>query len=81
MNFPKVTQKENDEFIQKYLKSDGILVLRIIAHNTNDLIMANLIGIIYQTYRNSLDNKTQTNNLDDQQQCNRHYMNVNSSSI
>ncbi|CAF0756109.1 unnamed protein product [Rotaria sordida] len=79
MNLFKSEKEQQDEFIEKYLKCDGILVLRIIAHNTNDIIMANLVGALFKIYLNSIEKEN--NDDDDQRQLNGHYERVDSSSI
>lgn len=50
------TTEQYDEFIDKYLKWDGKLVLKIIAHNTNDIVMANLVAALFKLYFNEQNN-------------------------
>ncbi|CAF1175814.1 unnamed protein product [Rotaria sp. Silwood1] len=81
MNLSKSTEKQQDEFIEKYLKYDGILVLRIIAHNTNDIIMANLVGALFKIYLNSIKKENNDDDNNHQIQSNGHYERVDTSSI
>ncbi|CAF3655313.1 unnamed protein product [Rotaria socialis] len=74
MNSPKSSKEQCDNFIGNYLKWDGILVLRLIAHNTNDIIMANLVGALFKMY---LDSNEKQN---DQVRLNEHYERVDVSS-
>ena len=39
------------EFTAKYLKDDGVFVLRIIARNTNDILLADIVTQLWQIYR------------------------------
>ncbi len=78
MDLPELTKKEEDEFIEKYLRWDGILVLRILSQNTNDIIMSNLVGDLFKIHSNSVKNEY---NSDEQIQSSGHYMRIDSSSI
>jgi hypothetical protein len=78
MDLPELTKKEEDEFIEKYLRWDGILVLRILSQNTNDIIMSNLVGDLFKIHLNSIKNEY---NSDEQIQSSGHYMRIDSSSI
>jgi len=78
MTLPELIQKEEDEFIEKYLRWDGILVLRILSQNTNDIIMSNLVGALFKIHSNSIKNPY---NSDEQIQSSGHYMGIDSSPI
>ena len=78
MNLAKINKKEEDEFIEKYLKWDGILVLRILSQNTNDIIMSNLIGELFKIHSNLIKNQFHS---DEQIQSSGHYMRIDGSSI
>ena len=54
MNLSKLNEEKQDEFIENYLRWDGILVLRIIAQNTNDIIMSKLVGALFKIHSNSI---------------------------
>jgi len=78
MNLPKLSKEKQDEFIKNYLRWDGILVLRIIAQNTDDIIMAKLVDALFKIHSNSIKNQYHNDN---QIQSSGHYMCIDSSSI
>uniref|UniRef100_A0A915III5 Innexin n=1 Tax=Romanomermis culicivorax TaxID=13658 RepID=A0A915III5_ROMCU len=39
-----------DDFIKRTLKADGIFLLRLMAHNSGDLICCNLLGALWENY-------------------------------
>ncbi len=78
MNLPKLNKEKQNEFMKNYLRWDGILVLRIIAQNTNDIIMAKLVDALFKIHLNSIKNEYHS---DDQIQSSGHYMRIDSSSI
>ena len=78
MSIPKLHDDRCDEFIEHYLSWDGILVLRILAQNTNDIIMSNLISRLYHIHMKA---KKKESRNDDQLQSSGHYMRIDSSSI
>lgn len=54
MNPTYIAKKaDRERFVMDYLRYDGILVLRILAQNTNDVIMAKLVGALFQLYAES----------------------------
>ncbi|CAF2506883.1 unnamed protein product [Rotaria sp. Silwood2] len=81
INLFKSKKEQQDGFIEKYLKYDGILVLRIIAHNTNDIIMAKLVGALFKIYLNSIEKENNDDDNDDERCSNGHYERVDTSSI
>ena len=42
--------KNLDGFLDDYLRQDGIFLLRLIAHNTNNLTTTEIVGSIYEKY-------------------------------
>lgn len=78
MNLSKLTDDEENVFIHDYLRCDGILLLRIISHNTNDMIMSHLLTALYNLHFNS---SKKDYHSDDQLQSSGHYMRIDSSSI
>lgn len=75
MSSLKLNKKEEYKFIEKYLRYDGILVLRILSQNTNDIIMSNLIDALYRIY--SINH----HHSDDQTESSGHYIPIDSSPI
>lgn len=43
--------KDSYRFIDEYLRLDGILVLRLIGHNTNSLTVADIIGSLWDLWK------------------------------
>lgn len=81
INF-KGRQNKPDDFIKNYLKWDGILALRIIAHNTNDIMMSNLVGALYAIYLNSIEQENHDeDDRDDPMESDKLYMHINTSSL
>jgi hypothetical protein len=78
MSLSNLDKKREDEFIEKYLGWDGILILRILSQNTNDIIMSNLVGALFKIHSDSIKNQYSS---DDQIQSSGHYMRIDSSSI
>jgi hypothetical protein len=78
MRLPNLHEERQDEFIENYLSWDGILVLQILAQNTNDIIMSNLIDELYHIHLKSMKKEYPS---DDQLQSSGHYMRIDSSSI
>lgn len=66
MSLLRLKEDEEDDFIDDYLRWDGILVLRIIAQNTNDIIMANLVGALFKINSNSMKKENNHNDSYDQ---------------
>ncbi len=77
-SLPKLSEENQNEFIKDYLSWDGILVLRILAENTNDVIMPNLIGALYHLHSKPIKKEYRS---DDQSQSSGHYMRIDGSSI
>ena len=50
-NIPKEDRKFCREFVDNYLKQDGILVLRLVGTNANDLAVAEMIQKLWECYR------------------------------
>jgi hypothetical protein len=73
-----LSEENQNEFIKDYLSWDGILVLRILAENTNDVIMPNLIGALYHLHSKPIKKEYRS---DDQSQSSGHYMRIDGSSI
>jgi innexin len=46
-------EADRERFVDDYLRCNGILVLRILAQNTNDIIMAKLVGALFRLYAQS----------------------------
>ena len=68
MNTTRVAKEADQQrFVMDYLRCDGILVLRILAQNTNDIIMAKLIGVLFQLYSKSRKETDDSNDDDDPQ--------------
>lgn len=76
ISIPKLDKKEEDEFIEKYLRWDGILVLRLLSQNINDVLMSDLVAALYQIHSNL--NKDQYSS-DDRIQSSGLYMRIDSS--
>ncbi|CAF0896389.1 unnamed protein product, partial [Adineta steineri] len=74
LSLPQSKVDDVDKFIEDYLRRDGILVLRIIAQNTNDILMTNLIGAIFEVYADSIENKTNDTNSRNEIQWNEDYV-------
>ena len=72
MSSPNVQKADGKNFIENYLKWDGILVLRILAYNTNDIIMANLVGALFKQYTNSIENVDDSKHSYEQLKSNEH---------
>ena len=65
MNTTHVPKKaDRERFVMDYLRYDGILVLRILAQNTNDVIMAKLVGALFQLYSESWPQSDDGNEAD-----------------
>ena len=64
MDEPSAELEERKRFIRNYLRSDGLLALRIIAQNTNDIVMANLVGALFNIYLKSLSAAERTVDAD-----------------
>jgi hypothetical protein len=54
-NLSRLERERVDDFFKNYLKWDGVLVLRIIAFNTNDVIMGYLVCSLHKIYSNSIE--------------------------
>ena len=80
MRLSGLEKEIEDDFIENYLKRDGILILQIIAYNTNDIIMADLVGSIFRIYYN-LKQKEKVINSYDQIEINGLYSQIDSTSI
>ena len=78
MNLPELSEEKQKAFVRDYLHRDGIVVLQIISHNTNDVIMSHLLGALYNLHCHSM--KKEYHN-DEQLQSNEHNMRTDSSSI
>ena len=39
------------EFIHRYLQHDGVLILRLLAYNSSDLVVTELIQQLWQFYK------------------------------
>lgn len=56
----KVRDKDvTSKFVRRYLKQDGVIVLRLVGQNTNELVVAELVSELYNIYRigHSLDKR------------------------
>jgi hypothetical protein len=80
MRLSGLEKEIEDDFIENYLKRDGILILRIIAYNTNDIIMADLVSSIFKIYFN-LKQKEKVLNPYEQIELNGLYARIDSTSI
>jgi hypothetical protein len=78
VDFPNLNKEKREEFLENYLRWDGILILRIISQNTNDIIMSNLVGALWRIHSNA---RKKEYHSDEQIQLNGHYMRIDSSSI
>ena len=81
MSLRNVQKDEQERFIENYLKRDGILVLQILAYNTNDIIVANLVGALFEKYSNSAENEDDNKNPSEQIKLNEHYKLVHGTAI
>ena len=45
--------KDVKDFVLKYLKHDGILVLRLLGTNANNLAVAEILGKLWEKFRTS----------------------------
>ena len=39
--------------MRKYLKQDGVIVLRLVGHNSNELVVAEVVSELYNIFRAS----------------------------
>ena len=44
-------QKKCTEFIDKYLKQDGVFVLRLVGHNTNAITVTEFVCSLWDNYK------------------------------
>ena len=50
-NIPREERRFCREFVDKYLKQDGLLVLRLVGTNANDLAVAEMLAKLWECYR------------------------------
>ena len=60
-------KKTLNRFVTKYLQADGILVVRLIALNTNDLVVAEIVAELWEYFRTNppLWNRDRDDDIDD----------------
>ena len=44
-------------FVQRYLDQDGVFVLRLVAHNASTITVTELVGSLWDNYKNKLLDK------------------------
>ena len=53
-----------EDFVHKYLRQDGVLLMRLVGHNTNSVTVTDLISALFEHYcdlphvRKGLENRT-----------------------
>ena len=60
------TQQEEDHlrrFVYEYLRQDGVLVLRLVGHNTNGITVREFICALWDQFRANLGRRAANNNL------------------
>jgi len=45
------------QFVQRYLDQDGVFILRLVAHNTSTITVTELVGSLWNNYKNKLHDK------------------------
>jgi len=45
------------QFVHRYLDQDGVFVLRLVAHNASTVTVTELIGSLWQNYKNKQQHK------------------------
>jgi hypothetical protein len=61
-----LTDADEKRFMTNYLQYDGLLLLRILAQNTDDIVMSHLVHALYREYCKLLSN-SDNNTIDEQQ--------------
>ncbi len=58
-------KKMSHKFAELYLRQDGIFVLKLVAKNSTDLVVADIIAALWDNYRNKPIHGSRENELDD----------------
>ena len=49
----KVSTKELDIFVFRYLKQDGVFLLRIVKRTKNEIVLSELLHFLWENFKNS----------------------------
>ena len=58
-------RKMSIKFAETYLRQDGVFVLKLVSKNSTDLVVADIVGALWDNYRAKPMNGGRTQNADE----------------